>query len=361
MDRPTKPITIRDIAKAAGVSAMTVSLALRNQRTLSDATRLRIQALAREMGYRPNPLVSALMTQVRARRIVPHTYTIGYVTSSPFLGAWRRFPALIQIHEGMVERADQRGYMLEEFWMREPGMTGHRMSEILAARNIQGVIISSLPQAHGHVHLDWPQFAAATIGYSLAHPPLHRAAENYMRSMALALHHLKRRGYQRIGLALWDADDARSERRWSAGMLLYQHQMKAAARVPILSASDWTRTTFAKWLRAFRPEAVVSPNLIVLNWLRALKVRVPEQVGFAHLECPAPGLYDCAGICCKSRLLGSAAVDLVVEQLERGERGIPAAPKIVLIEGQWSDGQTLRAVPTPPPPRTRRKTAAKRR
>jgi LacI family transcriptional regulator len=56
--------TIREIAAAAGVSAMTVSLALRGSREVSAATRKRIRALAESMGYRPNPMVSALMQQV---------------------------------------------------------------------------------------------------------------------------------------------------------------------------------------------------------------------------------------------------------------------------------------------------------
>jgi len=44
-------ITIRDVAKAAGVSVGSVSRALKNQRGTSDETRQRIRRLAREMGY----------------------------------------------------------------------------------------------------------------------------------------------------------------------------------------------------------------------------------------------------------------------------------------------------------------------
>jgi DNA-binding LacI/PurR family transcriptional regulator len=50
------PVTIRDLARAAGVSVGSVSRALKNQGGTSDATRQRIRRLAREMGYDPSRL-----------------------------------------------------------------------------------------------------------------------------------------------------------------------------------------------------------------------------------------------------------------------------------------------------------------
>ena len=47
-------ITIYDLAKEAHVSIATVSKALNNSYTISDKTRERIQALARQMNYQPN-------------------------------------------------------------------------------------------------------------------------------------------------------------------------------------------------------------------------------------------------------------------------------------------------------------------
>jgi hypothetical protein len=47
-----------------------------------------------------------------------------------------------------------------------------------------------------------------------------------------------------------------------------------------------------------------------------------------------------AGIDQKSDLVGAAAVDLVVDQLHRNERGVPALQKLVLIEGVWVEGAT---------------------
>ena len=55
--------TITDLARLAGVSAGTVSRALANHALVNDATRDRIQALAREHGFRPNEMASRLRRQ----------------------------------------------------------------------------------------------------------------------------------------------------------------------------------------------------------------------------------------------------------------------------------------------------------
>ncbi len=47
--------TFELIAKRAGVGKPTVSLAFRNSPELLEKTRLRIQDVARELGYKPNP------------------------------------------------------------------------------------------------------------------------------------------------------------------------------------------------------------------------------------------------------------------------------------------------------------------
>ena len=63
MAAPKNQIRMVDIAKAAGCSTMTVSLALRGSHEVSEQTRERITKLAKKMRYRPNPYVSALIAQ----------------------------------------------------------------------------------------------------------------------------------------------------------------------------------------------------------------------------------------------------------------------------------------------------------
>jgi LacI family transcriptional regulator len=55
-----KKVTIRDIANQLGLSAMTVSLALRDHPRISAPTKARIRAAMKELNYEPNQVARAL-------------------------------------------------------------------------------------------------------------------------------------------------------------------------------------------------------------------------------------------------------------------------------------------------------------
>ncbi|MEL6960376.1 MAG: LacI family DNA-binding transcriptional regulator [Pseudomonadota bacterium] len=64
MTTPTKrPLTLRDVSEASGVSEMTVSRVLRNKGDVSAATREKVQEAARRLGYVPNKIAGALASQ----------------------------------------------------------------------------------------------------------------------------------------------------------------------------------------------------------------------------------------------------------------------------------------------------------
>lgn len=66
MSRPTenrRPLTLRDVSEASGVSEMTVSRVLRNRGDVSDATREKVLQAAKALGYVPNKIAGALASQ----------------------------------------------------------------------------------------------------------------------------------------------------------------------------------------------------------------------------------------------------------------------------------------------------------
>ena len=81
---PPVRLTMRKLAASAGVSHVTVSRALRNDPSISRATTRRIQALARRLGYRPNPLVlscnSPGLQLLQRVRDEAHRFAVGYHT-----------------------------------------------------------------------------------------------------------------------------------------------------------------------------------------------------------------------------------------------------------------------------------------
>jgi LacI family transcriptional regulator len=89
-------VTIRDVARAAGVSISTVSRALAAPEQVAAGTRDRVQEAARSMGYRPNRAARGLITG--------RTGSIGLVVpdlENPFFGS---------ICKGVQARARAAGY-----------------------------------------------------------------------------------------------------------------------------------------------------------------------------------------------------------------------------------------------------------
>ena len=60
--KAARPLTLRDVSEASGVSEMTVSRVLRNRGDVSEATRAKVLDAARELGYVPNKIAGALAT-----------------------------------------------------------------------------------------------------------------------------------------------------------------------------------------------------------------------------------------------------------------------------------------------------------
>lgn len=73
---------MKDIAEAAGVNSSTVSRALKGSPKVSTRKREEILRIAEEMGYRPDPMVRALMAQRRGK-LDSHLGTVATVTLWP--------------------------------------------------------------------------------------------------------------------------------------------------------------------------------------------------------------------------------------------------------------------------------------
>ncbi len=337
--KPQKQPTLQDIADRAGVSRMTVSLALRNDPRIAAKTRRRLQKLAEEMGYRRNPLVSVLMSNIRARREIKNRVLLAFIAHKDY----RQSPVLANYMDGARNRAEELGYQLEPFWIDDKASKSRRLSRILFNRGISGLVVSPMPSPNQSLALEWSLFATAVIGHPLPGVPLNRAVHHQFQGISEALARLHDLGYRRPGLALSTEQDERVEHNWLGGFLAHQRLLRFE-KVPVLLAGLWDRPTFSKWFLRHRPDAIISMDENVLHWLEHLEVKVPGDAGFAHLNWEKE-LGEVAGIDQDSRSIGAGAVDLVVAQLHRNERGVPAGAKVVLIEGKWHPAGTVRRIP----------------
>jgi DNA-binding LacI/PurR family transcriptional regulator len=338
-------VSQRDLARMAGVSPMTVSLALRGHPSISAETTQRIVRLAEEQKYRPDPVLSVL----NAYRIkqTPSRFqgTIFWLTAFPTRSGWRDMIQTVGYFNGALERARQLGYHLEEFWLAEPGLSERRATQILMTRGVRGIVVAPLPKAHSKLKLDWSQFCAVALGYSLNSPHLHVVMNHQFRNMKQAVQQLDRLGYKRIGLAIPSSHDERVDHNYLGGFLVGLHDTGEQEVHPSpLLARQFDQKAFVSWFQRYNPDAVVvaaSTAYKVIGWLKDLGLHIPRDVGLAVASVPF-GDKLISGIDEDVPRIGAQTVDAVVGMIHRNEQGIPSHPVSYLIEGVWTNGQTVR-------------------
>lgn len=342
MDKCEHP-SCRDIAHRARVSANTVSLALRNSPRISPATRELVRRTADELGYTPDPRVGEYLRYIRQRRHAKSTPVLALVNAHPQPLARLTSPNIRAIAAAAIREAARQGYRLEEFWLRAPGMNAARLSDILVARGIRGVVVLPLPAGARTFALNWSAFVCVTTCYSAYRIGLNLVTTNRQHYLELALQELRALGYARIGLAI-DADtDDRSHHQTLAHGLWDSSQQPRANRVAPLSAPAIDKITLQRWLRRERPDAIVSTRNHVFTLLQELGKRVPDDIGFASLAASARDIPGLAGVDERPDAVGTSTIDLLVGQLQREEYGPPASRRLLLVEGGWISGGTVRA------------------
>lgn len=352
---PQTKASVRRIAVLVGVSRATVSRALRGAPRVSAATRTRVVAAARAAGYCLNPAASIFMSQIRRGRVMSYRGKIAWLNPGEDPRMMDKAPWLIAMHQGVRQRAEQTGYLIEDVWLRDPTLNPSRLTTVLRARGIQGLMI---PSYHPHLtRIKWELFACVTMN-SLLMPPFHLAGPDLIDGVRRTMAQLRRRGYARIGLMLHPLHDGHTEGMERAAYLLETASLPPDARVPILLSPENVATSeqvadFGRWVRQHRPDVVMCCDENVVDWARALGLDVPGELGLVNLG-RHPHLTHWAGMDQREDQIGAAAVDLVVGQLVHGELGIPPFQKEVLVKGEWVEGPTIR----PPDRKTKRTRAA---
>ena len=336
------PPTIRTLARQLRVSVATVSEALRDSPRVKFATRERVLRAAEKAGYRPNPLLGAALSAVRRACHQNYRGTLALIDASEE-GRTELMLFHREIAIGAEARAQELGFTTELFWMGEhsPALPRARLQKVLQARGITGLILLPFNQAQDLSGFDFSQFAAVQMDHCLIQPQLHTILPDHYVSMMHALERLTQRGYHRIGLCMERRKDVRLKNKWSSGFLAYFRSFTRDAGIPALIEPQLTRERFLTWFKQYRPDLIVGHQQIMTDWLRGIRVRVPQDVGYFNLNV-TERLAPCAGLDLMPRRLGGAAVETVVAMMHRQERGVPMYPKTITLEASWVEGPTLR-------------------
>ncbi|HEX2099870.1 MAG TPA: LacI family DNA-binding transcriptional regulator [Candidatus Synoicihabitans sp.] len=330
--QPSRPtgarVSLRAIAQAAGVSVMTVSYALRDNPEVSARQRRRIQRIAEKIGYRPDPLLTHLMQHLRSQRTLKTAPNLAVLTTldAHFV---RRLLA------GAHARAERLGYHLDRVDVR-PFM-GHpgSLTRTLLARGVPGVLLAPVEDPASYASLlDWDQFAAVAMTYSVVEPRVHRVVTHHFDNALRALALLEQRGLRRIGLAMTTDMELRANHSYSAA---YHRAANTGGiePLPILFLNEADPAGVRAWFSRHRPTAVLvaNSNHVREHLHAALGAEVCAEVPIRCLDYdPREGI---AGIDQLFETIGGHAIDVLVAQLHRNERGLPASPTVTMVEGRW--------------------------
>lgn len=331
-------VTVRDIAQRCGLHFTTVALALRNSTKVAADTRAKVEKVAAEMGYRPNPLVSALMAQKRALRKPDSSSVLAHISFFP--PTHKPDPRSFEVEyvNGARNRSYEMGYRLETFHLNPPTMTATRLAQILRTRAIPGLLLGSLDRSNGHLPRPLHGFASIALSNSIVRPGLHRMSHNHCQGSMLACRNLWRKGYRRIGLVLTTMMDRQMDRLWTAGYLAFHESLPAASRpAPLfLPGNLFPPKILQDWVEQEKPDVILTMHLQVKHWLDRTATQLSRKVDIATLDYSLEW-EGCAGVYQKPRIQGREAISFLVSQIQSNQHGLPREPLTLMTEGDWRD------------------------
>jgi DNA-binding LacI/PurR family transcriptional regulator len=339
---PTTIPTVRSLARALNLSPTTVSEALRGIPRVKPATQHLVRAAAEAFSYRPNPLASAVMSEMRRSRRALFRGMLAATT----LDETERPPVARRFFSGIIAgataRANDLGFGLETFLVGQRGVRLPRLDTILQSRGIRGLILLPAWDTPDFSKLDWSRYVGVYTDYIIERPALHAICSDHYRSMMTTLQRLHEMGYRRPGLFLRRHQDERLQHRWEGAFLAFQQHAAGVEAVPPLVREPIDRDSFVSWFLHYKPDIVLGHEPQARTWMRECGVEIPRDHGFFNLNLSGE-TESCAGLDLHPELIGARAAEIVIGELHRNEFGIPEHPSLTTLVARWVDGPTIRA------------------
>lgn len=281
-----KPATLADVAREAGVVAMTASRAINDSGYVSDEVRVRVLKAARRLHYRPN----ILARQLKLRRL----NTVGVVlpdVSNPFS---------TELLEGMKSVLDQKGYTAFVT------TTGRRIDRevsglrALVEHRVDGLLIATRGTRIGDALVrDLARHGPpiVTIGRPIDGIAVDCVTADHWQGAFDAVSHLIRLGHTRIGFIGISHHDRHTLRRFQGYEdALAANGIKPIARyvagpsiAPAFATQEDGHTAMMQLLELKRPPTAffARNDFAAIGALRAAHeagLRVPEDVAIAGFD-----------------------------------------------------------------------------
>ncbi len=325
-------VTIKDIAKRAGVAHTTVSRALRGNPMIAAETAGRIRQIAAELGYRPSAAARSLKTS--------RSQVLGVVVSSlddPFFS---------EILQGIEDIAQESGYSLFVAASRHNLLREQKIVQAMVEHRADGVIICSTPfspeQAHLLLEYGRPivvvnNQAAEAYRYSIYHDDLDGSRQITRHLIRLGHRKIAYLGNSLSGRTTLDRLTGFRQEMASAGLSIpadYVLELAGGGPVQGMEAVDYFMSL------PDRPTALVCFNDMlavgVLTGLRKAGVCIPKNfsvTGFDNINFSAYTHPPLTTFDQPKRFIGAEAARLILDLLRSPAEAVATEPEIRLLQG----------------------------
>lgn len=182
-------VTIKDIARVAGVSIAAVSKALNDQPDISEKTKDRIRKISRDLGYSPNMIARNLVKKGNR--------TIGVLVpdiSTPI------YPA---IYKGINATALKLGYTLLLGDTNRSLESEKHYARVMVENRVAGLAVSPVGNDTNHLEeIVDGQFPIVYFGGKVHDTMKHFVSINNFRGASLATAHLIEKGHRNIAMII---------------------------------------------------------------------------------------------------------------------------------------------------------------
>ena len=314
-------VTIKDVAKAAGVSPSTVSRALRNNERISEKVRRHVQQIAREMDFHPNQMARSLVS--RETRIIGVVFpdNAGMTLGNPF------YPAVLQ---GLGYAASSQRYQLLLITGGEGVSAAEACRDAMGSGYISGLVLLAAEEAPPP-EADVP---VVVIGHPTDADKRCYVDNDNVRAGYEAARHLLSNGHRRIGLMGFDSRFVfTADRRKGCRRALEEAGIAPNSQwlFPSNACSRDRAQLRAVFLSQDRPTAVVCmDDLIAIEFARTLGefgLRVPQDVSLISFNNTETGRFHQPPLTTfdvQPYQLGSRAMHLMLDVIS-GRVQAPAA------------------------------------
>jgi LacI family transcriptional regulator len=324
---PTEKLTIRQIAKLAGVSRSTASRVLNNHPNVSPELREQVQKAIAETGFQPDPIARSLSSSRSNIIGLVIPLAIRSLFEDPF------FPRLMQ---GISQGCNAHDYTLSLFLFHseeEERKLHHRISH---NRLLDGVIVTATRDGDPLI----PRLLANRIPF-VVHgrhegPQVSFVEVDNETGAHAAVSHLVRLGRERIALITGPSDSLAAEDR-KRGYLKALQERRVPVDEALIAHGDFTEMSSYEAMQrllAHEPDAVfVASDSMAFGALRALREagkRVPDDVamvGFDDMPQAATANPPLTTIRQPIRRAGALAVEMLFDILQNG----PEPPRRIIL------------------------------